>query len=41
MILKVLMKWYSAITKHYAMHTPAPVGMFAASYLERRDWEHH
>ncbi len=41
MIYRNILKWYLALTKRYSMHAPAPVGMYAASFLERRDWDHN
>ncbi|WP_342620578.1 hypothetical protein [Rhodoferax sp. GW822-FHT02A01] len=40
MTIKTLLKWVHALTHHYALHRPEPVGMYAASYLERQDWDH-
>lgn len=28
------------LTKHYPMHKPVHVGMFAGSLLQRGDWDH-
>lgn len=28
------------LTKHYALHKPVHVGMFAGSLLQRGDWDH-
>ena len=36
-----LMRWYAAVTHHYALHQPEHVGPYAGSLLERRDWDHH
>ena len=40
MTFKTLLKWVHALTHHYALHKPEPVGMYAAGFLERRDWDH-
>ena len=37
---KMLSKWYAAATRHHSLHAQEHVGAFAASYLERRDWDH-
>jgi hypothetical protein len=31
---------FGLLTKHYSMHTPVHVGMFAGSLLQRGDWDH-
>ncbi len=36
-----LVRWYQALTHHYAIQTPTHVGAFAGSLLERRDWDHN
>jgi hypothetical protein len=41
MNFKFLLKCYLALTKRYSMHAPEPVGMYAASFLQRRDWDHN
>jgi hypothetical protein len=28
------------LTKHYSLHSPEHVGMFAGSLLQRGDWDH-
>jgi hypothetical protein len=35
-----ILKWYQALTHHYAIQSPDHVGAFAGSLLERRDWDH-
>ena len=30
----------SALTRHYSLHSPEHVGMFAGSLLQRGDWDH-
>ena len=40
MMLKLLHKWLLAVTHHHALHEPQPVGIYAACFLERRDWDH-
>ena len=40
MTIQTLKKWYQALTRHYHLHAPEPVGMYAAGFLERRDWDH-
>ncbi len=37
---KFISKWYLLLTRRYSMHAPEPVGMFAAGFLQRRDWDH-
>jgi len=35
-----LNQWFEMLTKRYALHLPEPIGPYAASYLERRYWDH-
>ncbi len=34
------MRWFSAMVRHYKLHAPEHVGMFAGSLLQREDWDH-
>ena len=40
MTFNTLLKWYLVITRRYSMHAPTQIGMYAAGFLERRDWDH-
>lgn len=31
---------FAVLTKHYSLHQPEHVGMFAGSLLQRSDWDH-
>ena len=35
-----LLGLFNLLTKHYALHQPEHVGMFAGSLLQRQDWDH-
>jgi len=39
-ITVVLLGLLALITRHYPMHEPVHVGMFAGSLLQRGDWDH-
>jgi hypothetical protein len=31
---------FDLLTRHYSLHSPEHVGMFAGSLLQRGDWDH-
>lgn len=39
-ITLALLGLLALLTKHYALHAPEHVGMFAGSLLQRGDWDH-
>jgi hypothetical protein len=36
----VVLGLLALLTRHYALHKPEHVGMFAGSLLQRGDWDH-
>lgn len=36
----LLLGWFTLLTRHYSLHSPEHVGMFAGSLLQRGDWDH-
>ena len=39
-ITEVAIHWFELLTRHYQLHQPKHVGMFAGSLLQREDWDH-
>ncbi len=37
---ELLMRVFTVLTKHYQLHQPEHVGMFAGSLLLHSDWNH-
>jgi hypothetical protein len=39
-ITVIVLSLLTLLTRHYSLHSPEHVGMFAGSLLQRGDWDH-
>jgi hypothetical protein len=39
-VTAAVLGWFALLTRHYSLHRPEHVGMFAGSLLQRGDWDH-